>query len=124
MKRDWNIIENILSHIEAGDIERYVKEERYLKDLDIDADEYLGHLELLIDAKIIKNCEAERGPNGRFEECYFEGVFITMQGHDLLDAIRNKKMWTRIKAKAVSTGLGLSWEFIKAAIPVVIKESL
>ena len=91
MKRDWNIIENILSHIEAGDIERYVKEERYLKDLDIDADDYLGHLELLIDAKIIKNCEAERGPNGHFEECYFEGVFITMQGHDLLDAIRNKK---------------------------------
>ena len=124
MKRDWNVIEEILLHIEEGDIEKYVKKESFLTDLGIDEDTFFGHVELLIDAKIIKNCSVSRGISGRFQSYCFNGVFITMEGHDLLDAMRNKPFWTKIKAKATSSGLGLSWEFIKAAIPVVIKESI
>nr|DAH82058.1 MAG TPA: hypothetical protein [Caudoviricetes sp.] len=31
-------------------------------------------------------------------------------------------MWSRIKEKAVRAGVSISWEFIKAAIPAVMKE--
>ena len=124
MKRNWDVVQNILEHIEAGDINTYFQNEGYLNDLGIDEDVFLGHVEIMLDAGIIKHCTVSRASTGKFAMCSFNGVFITMYGHDLLDAMRNKSFWTKLKAKAVSSGLTLSWEFIKVAIPVVIKESL
>lgn len=124
MKRDWNIIENILSHFETEDISEYVSKMGFVSDLKVSEDVYIGHIEMLSDAGIIKHCVIVRDSTGQFTQYSVSGAFISMQGHDLLDAIRNKKMWTQIKAKAVRSGLSLSWEFIKAAIPIVIKELL
>ena len=107
MKRNWDVVQNILEHIEKGDLVSYCRKECYLLDLGIDKGQYLEHLNLMLDAGIVR-----------------QGVEMTMIGHDLLDAMRNKSFWTKLKAKAVSSGLTLSWEFIKVAIPVVIKESL
>lgn len=122
MKRDWNVVENILAHIEGEDIADYVKKELYVVDLEISEKEYFGHIEILIDAGLIKGCKVLRSPNGRLSSYYFNGAFITMQGHDLLDAMRDKKVWNRIKSISIKTGVSLSWEFIKAAIPSVMKE--
>jgi len=41
---------------------------------------------------------------------------------DLLDALRDQNVWDRIKGRAKKAGVSLSWEFIKASIPVVIGE--
>ena len=86
--------------------------------------DFLGHVEILIDAGIIKNACVKRNPDGEFEFWDFRGAFVTMQGHDLLDAMRNKELWQRVKSKSLHTGISLSWEFIKAAIHVVITEVL
>jgi hypothetical protein len=122
MKRDWRVIENILTHIEDGDLNQYVKKQQYLTDLEIDDKDYFGHIEILIDAGLIKHCSVTRCLDGSFREWHLESPFITMQGHDLLDAMRDKKLWTRIKAKSVQCGVLMSWEFIKAAIPIVLRE--
>nr|DAH64543.1 MAG TPA: YjcQ protein [Caudoviricetes sp.] len=122
MKRDWKIIRAILEHIEAEDLREYAEKYSYVKDLNINEDDFLGHIEILADAGIIRNAEVVRTVNGTVSFCNLNGVFITMQGHDLLDALRDSTVWSRIKEKAVRAGVSISWEFIKAAIPAVMKE--
>ena len=122
MKRRWEIVKDILEHIEAGDLYDTVQDERHLQNLSISEDDYVGHIEIMEDAGIIRNCEVDRNMNGEIVRYSVLGVFITMQGHDLLDAMRDKSLWSRIKKKSLQTGISLSWEFIKAAIPVVIRE--
>lgn len=124
MKRRWEIIKDILEHIEAGDLFETLQDERHLKNLDISEDDYVGHIEIMEDAGIIRNCKIDRNMNGEITRYSVLGVFITMQGHDLLDAMRDKSLWSQIKKKSFQTGISLSWEFIKAAIPVVINEMI
>ena len=124
MKRRWEIIKDILEHIEAGDLFETLQDERHLKNLDISEDDYVGHIEIMEDAGIIRNCKIDRNMNGEITRYSVLGVFITMQGHDLLDAMRDKSLWSQIKNKSFQTGISLSWEFIKAAIPVVINEMI
>lgn len=50
MKRDWNIIKAVLEHVEVSDIEAFYARQKYLTDLGIDEDVFLGHVEILIDA--------------------------------------------------------------------------
>ena len=124
MIRDWDTIKVILERIEKGDFQSYVDREGYLTDDHIDESDFFGHIEILSDAGIIKRCTINRNVKGKIVLCDFSGVFISMQGHDLLDALRDKNVWNEIKSKAITSGVSLSWEFIKAAIPVVIREIL
>lgn len=50
--------------------------------------------------------------------------YISMQGHDLLDALRDEVVWKRITKKTATAGTVLSWEFIWAAIPIVMVDIL
>lgn len=121
MKRDWDLIKDILEQVEANTLSDYIRQNKYLDAVE-NPDDFLGHIEILIEAGIIKNCRVERIDSGKFEYCDFRGAYITMQGHDLLDAIRNKRLWNRIRKKALKAGISLSWEFIRIAIPIAIKE--
>ena len=124
MKRRWDVIRNILEHIEKEDLYDTLKDDLYSTEVSVTEDEYVGHIEILNKAGIIKNCHVDRDINGKIILFSVNGAFITMQGHDLLDALRDKAVWNLIKQKATSAGVSLSWEFIKAAIPLVIKELL
>lgn len=121
MKRDWDLIKDILEQVEANTLSDYIRQNKYLDSVE-NPDDFLGHIEILIEAGIIKNCRVERSDSGKFEYWDFRGAYITMQGHDLLDAIRNKRLWNRIRKKALKAGISLSWEFIRIAIPIAIKE--
>lgn len=121
MKRDWELVKSVLEHIEKGDFVQYIEEGNYIAD-GIDEKDYFGHIEILLDAGIIKNGSITRNARGQIISYGFNGLFITMRGHDLLDALRDKNVWNRIKQKSINTGVSISWEFIKAAIPVVMKD--
>lgn len=121
MKRNWNTVEIILLHVEIGDICTFFSNEQY-KLSGITQDDFVGHVEILADAGILKNCTVKRDVRGNFAFCDMQRAFISMEGHDLLDAIRNKNVWERVKQKAAQAGTAISWEFIKAAIPVIMKE--
>lgn len=123
MKRNWNIVREILEQIEGNTLASYVRSGDFLKNPDVESkDDFFGHLEILIDSGIIKHATVERNAAGEFEFWDLRGVFITMQGHDLLDSLRDEKVWNRIKKRAQTAGVSLSWEFIKATIPIVISE--
>lgn len=124
MKRDWKVIENIMEHIEKEDLHEYVSDQKYLTELHMDVDDYLGHVRLIQEVGLVRSCLIPKDHYLGYTGVYLKDAYITMSGYDLLDAMRNKTMWTAIKAKAASCGVLLSWEFIKAAIPVVIKEAL
>lgn len=121
MKRNWKTVRTILEEIEDSEILLYAQGDGYLQD-GISEDEFLGHLEILEDAGIIRNCSVRRAASGKFANVNLSGVFITMAGHDLLDALRDATVWGRISRKAADAGVAISWEFIKAAIPAVMKE--
>lgn len=124
MKRDWKIVRAILEHVESEDLKEYAGQYSYVNDLNVNEDDFLGHIEILIDAGIIRNAEVRRTANGNISYCNLNGVFISMEGHDLLDALRDSTVWSRILEKSKRASVSISWEFIKAAIPVIMKEIL
>ncbi|MCM1223723.1 MAG: DUF2513 domain-containing protein [Lachnospiraceae bacterium] len=123
MKRDWNLIETILTKVEKGHLLSWVGNEEYKKHSVVE-DDLLGHIEILLDAGLLKNGIVKRGGDGEICQYDLRGIYISMQGHDILDALRDKPVWDRIKSKAQKAAVSISWEFIKAAIPVVMREIL
>lgn len=131
MIRDWQIVKEILINVENNSLREFFSEKRYLNlisDSKLDDEKILevvlGHFEILLDAGILKNGEITRRSDGSFEFWDFQGVYISMSGHDLLDALRDKTIWEKIKRMSKRSGVSLSWEFIKAAIPIAIQQAL
>lgn len=120
MKRDWKIIRLILEQAEKENLVEFSRQGNFPEG--IDENKFLAHVELLADAGILRNVDVTRNVNSGIVCCEMNCVFITMEGHDLLDALRDTNVWTRIKEKALRAGVSISWEFIKAAIPAVMKE--
>lgn len=123
MKRDWNVIKEILIQIEANNLSDYIKNKEYVAIVE-NPNDFLGHVEILLDANVIKNAKISRQSDGKIVFWDLRGVYITMQGHDLLDALRDQNVWNRVVKKSLSASVSLSWEFIKQAIPFAIKEIL
>lgn len=131
MIRDWQIVKEILVNVENNTLSEFFSEKRY-KDLitDVHRDDQeilkiiLGHFEILLDAGILKNGQVIRDSEGEFSYWDFKGTYISMTGHDLLDALRDKAIWQKIKKMSKRSGVSLSWEFIKAAIPIAIQEAI
>lgn len=124
MKRDWAVVRSILENVESDTLQDFADSEKYVTNLNVSDEEFFGHVELLIDAEIIKRCSVQRSVTGKIISYNFNHAFITMYGHDFLDAMRDKTIWNQIKTKAINSGVSLSWEFIKAALPLVIKDVL
>lgn len=123
MKRDWDLVREILERVEDGTLPAYLAKEDFIAK-GITKEDLFGHIEIMLDAGILKNGIVSRGWGGKFSQWDMQGVFIAMHGYDLLDALRDKAVWTRIKQKARQSAVSVSWEFIKAAIPVVMIELL
>ena len=123
MKRYWDTSRIILEKVEAVELLVYLEKEKYL-DSGMSEEDVLGHIEIMLDAGILQNGKITRGWAGKFSQYDVQGVVISMAGHDLLDALRDQNVWLRIRNKARQAAVSLSWEFIKAAMPVVMRELL
>lgn len=131
MVRNWDLIRIILEKIEQDSFNDFILDKEYEKlDFLISLSEeekrkiIFGHLEILIGAGILKHIEVMRNDEGDFVFWDFRGAYVTMEGHDLLDALRNKTVWKKVKELSKRSGISLSWEFIKAAIPIVISQTI
>ena len=123
MKRNWSVIRSVLEQVEADTIERYIRDREYLNDPECASKEvFLGHVKILIDAGILQYCSVKRGVSCKFESYDFRGIFMSMDGYDLLGALRSEIVWNKIAQKAEKCGVPISWTFFKAAFPVVISE--
>ena len=83
MRRNWKTIQTVLEAAEREELEE--KFANLKPDVGQDEDEFFGHLLLCVDAGLVDELAMPR---------------LTMAGHDVLDAIRSKTVWTEIKRQA------------------------
>ena len=126
MKRDWNLIRELLESIEENKVKIYwdgLNQEQQKA--------VLLHYELLEESRLISNYELQSDmddsgkisyhPNFLPQEVNVPGIRLTMKGYDLLEVLRDDNLWSRIKAKAKGLGVKLTYEFIVQAIPFLYK---
>ena len=130
MRRDWNIIRDILEAIEQNKIRSHWDG---LKD-DESRRLILLHYDLLQESGLIVNYSLDSDFDDyghiNYHPCYIPEVpnapyiHLTMAGYDLLEVLRDHRLWNAITTKAKSLSVKLTWEFIKQAIPIVYKSLL
>jgi len=115
MKRDWDVIRQVLAEIEDDDRERltYGDREDRIK---------TGHAFLLRDAGFLSGIDAST-MDGRA----LLTPKLTWEGHELLAAMRSKPLWERIKHAARDKGIELSFAAVvalgKVALASLIEQS-
>jgi hypothetical protein len=125
MKRDWDLIRKQLTDIEEErDVLADIPDEP--KWTDQSATEYssqyeeyratkeriAGHLELLVDDGYIEGVRILRGADSHIS-FGLSSPRLTMAGHDLLDTMRSKPVWEKIKTTAQSKGIELTFDAVK-----------
>lgn len=126
MKRDWDLLRKQLTDIEEerdvlGDIpnapqwtdQTEAEYSRQYAEYRAIEGQIAGHLELLVDNGYVEGVRVLRGVDGHVA-FGLSSPRLTMAGHDLLDTMRSKPVWEKIKATAQSKGIDLTFDAIKA----------
>lgn len=124
MTRDWDLIRELLIEVEAlSDTQRVLFQ--YGSDPNADDATKLraSHAALLLDAGYLT------GKKLQFQERTWPLIAmpnLSWEGHNLLDTLRSKPVWERIKTTAKDRGLELTFDTVKAlgkvALDYVIKQ--
>lgn len=118
MKRDWGVIRLVLEALEGKtDLEGFLHPGE-IKGYDENTVSY--HMLLLHEAGLIE-ARCQEHPNA--------GIFclarrLTWEGHELLDVMRSKGLWSRIKTMLTTSGVELSWVAIRNIVAEAIKRSI
>lgn len=137
MKRDWDLLRDQLLAIEEdkdfhtsvlGGVPDQPKWGRDQSEADFkkSMEEYeqieariFGHLEMLVDNGYVEGITISRS-----YKTFHYGLMdprLTMAGHDLLDTIRSKPVWDKIKSIAKAKGVELSVDAIKGLAGIALK---
>jgi len=110
MKRDWDTIRTVLIAIEDDNYDEYLEESE-------NQEVTIKNTALLIqagfiDGKILNSVDmnADVLVND-----------LTWQGHELLDTIRSKPVWDKIKSTALDKGIELTFDTVRAIGAKVIE---
>jgi len=112
MKRDWELIREILLAIEAKPDDSWLGAEQ-IEGYSIEEISY--HYKILHQAGLI---EAD------FKGGLWWAKELTWQGHELLDSLREKALWNKIKEEIKEKGMSLSFEAIRVIASELIKRFL
>lgn len=125
MKRDWDIIRELLSQIESETLPEFVnnlhREVQFGKGDAVFESEVARHLKLLVDAGYVSGIQfANTSPR---KVCYVRvEPDLTMDGYDLLEVLRSKTIWTSVKEQIKTTGAVLTVEAIKVFASQAIRK--
>ncbi len=117
MKRDMELIRLILLNFESPDdlsIRDQVEANYTTKVVNY-------QLVLLIEQKLLLGHYYE-DKDGDVEEVHIER--ITWEGHDLLDSMRDPKVWKVAKDKVLAPGVSFTFELLKDFLKAAAKQSL
>ena len=109
MKRDWDIIREILLKLEQAETPN-----TYLKAKDLTSfpmQEVAYNMRLLFQADCIKAIISESS-TGNGEIIAAMATHMTDKGHDLLTTIRNEGVWVKVKNKFVEKGLDMTFDLV------------
>ena len=117
MKRDWELIRQILLKIEESNGQHIMAEEMgvYPKEW------VVYNMRMACQGGLIEG-EGQAYMDG---SCgFFVATGITSKGHDLLDQIRAEKTWAKTMDLIKEKGLDLSFDTIKAAAGAAVSSML
>ena len=110
MKRDWDVIREVLIEVETlSEVDHnqfgYGRGDEYADSDNAKSEQAL----LLWKAGFIEAIDA-----GTMAGSAIVAPELTWQGHDLLDILRSKPVWERIKKTAQEKGIELTFDAVKA----------
>ena len=109
MKRDWTIIRAILLKLEESETPNTVLNANNLPPFEEQAVAY--HIRLLANAgHITANVSESRSGDGRIYVALARN--LSNSGHELLDTIRNDKVWDKIQEKVKKDGLEMTVDVV------------
>lgn len=137
MKRDWSLLQILLTHFESETVEQFLKniqepekwtEGQYFSDhLSGESEDRKAkrivyeHLRLLHDGGYVDGVSIVVPMDNQYEVA-IGNPRLTNEGHDLLQALRSNGLWSKIKEMAQSKGVELSLATVKALIPYAMKQ--
>jgi Hypothetical protein (DUF2513) len=122
MKRDWDVVREVLLEVESLGAEERHRVSYGVGDGHPDADlSKSEHAILLWKAGFIEAISADSLAGSAILS-----PELTWQGHELLDTLRSKPVWERIKVTANEKGLELTFDVVKSlgklALEYVLKQ--
>ena len=105
MKRDWEVVRELLLALEAKD--DVTTNLSFLPGRDQNIVAY--QIQILGEAGLIHGGASIRGLDERLTAHAFR---LTWAGHELLDTMRDNTAWSKIKHKAAEKGVSLSFQVI------------
>ena len=118
MKRDWDVIREILQKAEELEPNKYLELENFSSDT---AYEVSYNIRLLYDAGLIDAEDVSTNGDGPDEFFVFR---LTWNGHEFLDSIRSDSVWKKTKDKIVEKGGVMTFDVVKAVALGFVKSSL
>lgn len=118
MKRDWDIIRAVLAEVEGFPDDQRNTFGYGAPNSNFEKDPAkVEHALLLYQSGFLKaiDCSSNGGPG-------IISPTLTWSGHDLLDTIRSKQVWERIKSLARERGLELTFDVVKALGSVALQQ--
>lgn len=120
MKRNWDTIRSVLEEVEGlGEQQFQGAQYSYGQDTPTEKTERVRHLFLLHEAGFIKGNRADM-----LSGLSILSPELTWEGHELLNTIRPKTVWNKVKTIAQSKGLELSFDAVKALGKVALAQVL
>lgn len=115
MKREWDLVREILLRLESAEPGSMVMGTEFGPDYDDQMVSY--HMAMMKDAGLIE----ARVMVGN--AMYMNGIAMALKwaGHEFLDGIRKKEAWEKVKSTAKSKGLDLTFDVIKAVTKLLVE---
>lgn len=117
MKRDLDLIRDLLLYIEAS--ETYPVHSYDIEIPEADESQILFHIELLIDADYIEALNSST--IGRRSYYIYR---LTMSGCDYLDSVRDEQIWKDTASKIISAAGSATLEIVKSVAQTIIMSKL
>ena len=135
MVRNWGDVREVLEDIERDRLEEKLKKlddnltiASQLPTTDPEAgaaheaeNRYYEHLLMLIEAGLVQGVKVRTKPAPPRWYYDIEYPRLTMEGHDLLAALRSKTVWAAVKEKAFSLSIPITIELIKTVLSSIAK---
>ena len=123
MKRDWDVIREALLQIEALTHEERLRAEYGILEGQSPEERTIAeHVMMLWEGGYVDGADA-----GNLAGPHLMAPELTWQGRDLLDTLRSKPVWERIKKTAAEKGVELTFDAVKAigklALDYVLKQA-
>ena len=117
MKRDMDLVRNILLKVECTTNTRGIMDVDEFNDGRHSDEQIYYHLNMMGQADLIVVEYLKHG-------AVLNVRALTWQGHEFLDAVRNESSWVQAKEKVLKATGGLSFEGLKIALTQLMKHAL